>query len=318
MLVNGHWDADWNPVQKKDKDGRFVRQTSQFRERLSPSQVKAVAEGKLSLTLYVAYICPWATRTLIARGLLGLQDYIDVKVVDPRLSDQGWCFSDFDGATPASEMDISHIHALYTQSDAHYTGRATVPVLWDDTHKRILNNESADILEVLNHDLRPLHSVDCDLCPEPLRSAVEAFCDDIYESLNNGVYKAGFASSQQAYEEAFEGVFNKLDALEVHFSQQPFAVGEQLTFADIRLFVTLVRFDVAYVGLFKTNQRTLLSYPALSGYLERLLEIPAFAHATRVDHIKAGYYSIKALNPGGLVPQGPVLPWFSQLPDGHY
>lgn len=319
MLVNGKWQKKWDPVQSKDAQGRFVRQSSAFRAVPSAARVMAAVDGDaeaLGLKLYVAYICPWATRALIARSLLGLDQHIPISVVDPVLSDSGWQFGDFPGSTPVTEEAVTYIHQLYTASDPTYSGRATVPVLWDVNAGAIMNNESADILRIFNHDLRPLHCSKIDLLPAALASQIDQFNQGIYESLNNGVYKAGFASSQQAYEEAYTGVFDTLDSLEQHFSEHQFAVGEQLTECDIRLFVTLVRFDPVYFSLFKTNRQRIGDYSALSAYLERLLQIDAFSQNTRIDHIKSGYYSIKALNPNGFVPAGPQLSWYRYLQDG--
>jgi len=321
MLVNGIWQNKWDPVQKKDGEGRFIRQTSSFRNSVSTERVEQVVSQKstnLGVKLYVAYICPWATRTLIARSLLGIEQYIPVNIVEPVLSDYGWKFSDssssaFSGSTAADSAGVEFIHQLYTQSDDQYSGRATVPVLWDTVDNGILNNESADIVRILNNDLRPIHQSEYDLIPPKLSEEIDRFNEKIYESLNNGVYKAGFASSQAAYEEAYHEVFSTLDWLEQHFAEHTYAVGEQLSESDIRLFVTLVRFDPAYFSLFKTNRQRISDYPNLSAYLKRLLQIPAFAENTRVDHIKAGYYSIEALNPQKIVPKGPELDWFSYL-----
>jgi putative glutathione S-transferase len=316
MLVNGQWQAKWDPVQSKDSQGRFIRQSSAFREGIDKETVLAMQSGAYvepRYQLYVAYICPWATRTLIARSLLGLQKHIGVSVVEPVLSDCGWKFGNFPASTPQEQENIEYIHQLYTQSDLLYTGRATVPVLWDKHEQRIINNESADILRIFNEDLRSVHQSRLDLRPVAVSDEIEKFNTRIYESLNNGVYKSGFASTQSAYEEAYQELFSMLDELELHFTQRTFAVADQLTEADIRLFVTLVRFDIAYYGLFKTNKRMLSEYTSLSAYLKRLLAIPAFSENTNIQHIKAGYYSIKALNPTGIVPAGPALDWFSLL-----
>lgn len=312
MLVNGQWKSKWNPVQQKDSEGRFIRQSSAFANRINNPQV-AMDKG---LRLYVAYICPWATRTLIARALLGLEDAVDVKVVEPKLDDFGWKFGAFPGATQSEVHGVEFAHQLYTLTDEQYTGRATVPVLWDIRDKRIINNESAEILRIFNDDLRPIHHSQINLYPRELKSEIDAFNDSIYDSVNNGVYRAGFASSQQAYDEAIGALFKRLEELEQHFQKSDYAVGNRLTESDIRLFVTLVRFDVAYHGLFKTNVKAIADYPALSAYLERLLKIDAFAKNTRIDHIKTGYYSIKALNPTQIVPVGPEMDWFKYLPEG--
>ena len=309
MLVNGQWKSKWNPVQKKDNAGRFIRQSSTFTNRIS-DPVLSVTQG---LRLYVAYICPWATRTLIARSLLGLEKDIEVNVVEPKLEDFGWQFGSLLGSTQSGIDGVEFAHQLYTITDDQYTGRATVPVLWDIHKNRIINNESSEILRILNDDLRPIHNSPINLYPQQYQNEIDAFNDSIYDSLNNGVYQAGFASTQQAYDEAVRSIFKRLDELEEHFQTHDYAVGEQITESDIRLFVTLVRFDVAYHGLFKTNVKTLADFTALSDYLERLLKIKAFAENTRIDHIKAGYYSIKALNPTGIIPQGPYLDWFKYL-----
>ncbi len=316
MLVNGVWQSKWDPVQKKDEQGRFIRQSSAFRDTISPDRIAGVTHGDfndLGVRLYVAYICPWATRTLIARSLLGLEKYIPVSIVDPQLSDSGWQFHGYPGSTPAKQEAISYIYQLYTEADPDYTGRATVPVLWDTEGRTIINNESADIIRIFNHDLRPVHNAEIDLAPELLLHEIDRFNERIYDTLNNGVYRAGFASSQEAYEEAYNDVFTTLSWLEKHFGHSVYAVADQLTESDIRLFVTLARFDVAYYGLFKTNKARISDYANISAYMARLLKIPAFSQNTNIDHIKAGYYSIKALNPMGIVPQGPELDWFDYL-----
>lgn len=312
MLVNGKWQSKWDPVQKKDSEGRFIRQSSAFTQRITDAN-SALERG---LTLYVAYICPWATRTLIARSLLGLEQTIEIKVVEPQLGDFGWKFGSFPGASQSGIEGIDFAHQLYTMTDDQYTGRATVPILWDMQNNKIINNESSDILHIFNEDLRSIHQSGINLYPIELQEDIDAFNDSIYESVNNGVYRAGFASSQQAYNEAIVSLFERLETLETHFQHNDYAVGKQLTESDIRLFVTLTRFDVAYHGLFKTNIKSIGEFPAISAYLERLLKIEAFAKNTRIDHIKAGYYSIKALNPSQIVPQGPELDWFKYLSKG--
>ena len=316
MLVNGVWQSKWDPVQNKDEQGRFIRQTSSFRDTIAADRVAAVKHrdaDSLGVKLYAALICPWATRTLIARSLFGLEELIPVSIVEPQLTDYGWRFDSFPGSTPAQEENVEYIHQLYTASDSEFTGRATVPVLWDTENGRILNNESADILRIINSDLRPVHNSDIDLYPESYQAEIDLFNERIYDSLNNGVYRAGFASSQAAYEEAYAEIFTTLDWLERYLEDREYVVGNRLTESDIRLFVTLVRFDPAYFSLFKTNRQLISDYLNISRYLNRLLQIPAFADNTSVSHIKAGYYSIKALNPSGIVPAGPELDWYSYL-----
>jgi putative glutathione S-transferase len=316
MLVNGKWTADWQPVQARDGKGGFVRQTSSFRNWITPDgSAGPTGEGGFRAEagryhLYVALICPWASRTLIGRKLKKLDEAISVSVVEPALSDQGWRFGDY----PGSDRDIvngaTYLHELYTRADPEISGRATVPVLWDKKRGTVVNNESAEILRMLNSGFGELADSTVDLYPTELRDEIEALNARIYPALNNGVYRAGFATTQEAYEEAFADVFAMLDELEQRLGDgRDFLTGERFTEADIRLFVTLVRFDPAYHGLFKCNLRRLADYPALSAYLERILAIPGVRETVDIDHIKRGYYSIKALNPAGIVPVGPELSW---------
>ena len=313
MLVNGKWTADWHPVHSKDAKGGFVRQASTFRNWVTPDGSPGPTGGDGFAAqagryhLYVALGCPWASRTLIARKLKRLDGVVTVSVVEPIMSNEGWRFGDYPGADRDTLNGASHLHELYTRADPSYTGRATVPVLWDTQTKTIVNNESADIVRMLNSGFGELADASVDLYPQELRGDIDAWNDRIYPSLNNGVYRAGFATTQEAYEEAFRGVFGILDTLDPHLAPRRFLVGERLTEADIRLFVTLVRFDVAYHGVFKCNLRRIADYAALTAYLRRLLEIPRIRETVNIDHIKRGYYSLKALNPNGIVPLGPDL-----------
>ncbi len=308
MLVNGQWSADWHPVQAVDKKGGFVRQTSGFRHFVTPDGESGFAAEAGRYHLYVAYICPWASRTLMARKLKGLEQVISLSVVEPWLLDQGWHFGDYPGAIADDVNHCQWIHQLYTRADARYTGRATVPVLWDKKTGTIVNNESADILRMLNSGFGSLARQDIDLCPTGLQAEIDALNEEIYPKLNNGVYRAGFATTQVSYQEAFNDVFSMLERLEQRMSDgRHYLIGGQLTEADIRLFVTLIRFDAAYYGLFKCNLRQLSDYPALYRYTRRILDIPGIRDTVNIDHIKQGYYSIKALNPNGIVPEGPAL-----------
>ncbi len=313
MLIDGVWTANWQPVQGVDAKGGFVRQTSSFRNFVTPDGAPGpTGEGGFKAEagryhLYVALICPWATRTLIARKLKGLEAAIGVSVAQPVIEDLGWTFGDYPGSTPDVVNGASFMHEIYTRADPHYTGRATVPVLWDIARKTIVNNESADILRVFNSGFGALADGAHDLYPEAQRAEIDALGAEIYPSLNNGVYRAGFATTQLAYEEAFHGVFKMLDTMEARLAARRFLVGETLTEADIRLFVTLARFDAAYHGVFKCNLRRVADYPALSRYLKALFAIAAFRETFSADHIKRGYYGVKALNPNGIVPLGPDL-----------
>ena len=316
MLVKGKWTADWQPVQAKDEKGGFVRQTSSFRNWVTPDGAPGpTGEGGFEAQpgryhLYVALTCPWASRTLIGRKLKKLEDIVSVAVVEPVLTDQGWGFGDYPGATRDEVNGADYLHQLYTRADPEITGRATVPVLWDRKRGTIVNNESADILRMMNSGFGDLADPAIDLYPEELRADIDVLDADIYERLNNGVYRAGFATTQLAYEEAFAAVFGMLDALEQRLSDgRPYLLGIRLTEVDVRLFVTLVRFDAAYHGLFKCNLRRLADYPALSRHLERMLALPGVLDTVNLDHIKHGYYSIKALNPTRIVPVGPELAW---------
>lgn len=310
MLVDGKWTEDWQPVQKADEKGRFVRQTSSFRNWITPDGSPGpTGEGGFKAEagryrLYVALICPWASRTLIARSLKGLGALIPVTVVNPVLTAQGWQFGGYPGADQDPLFAASYMHEIYTRADDHFTGRATVPVLWDMASGVMVSNESADILRMFDTAFEHLAPSDLRLYPADLADDIDALNPRIYDALNNGVYKAGFAVTQAAYDEAVAGVFAMLDELEARLTGD-YLFGDRLTETDIRTFVTLIRFDAAYHGLFKTNRRQIADYPRLQAYMERILRLPGVAATVNLDHIKAGYYSIKALNPTGIVPAGP-------------
>lgn len=313
MLVDGQWKDAWQPVQASDEEGRFIRQTSGFRHRIGADDPDGFTPASGRYHLYLAYICPWACRTLIALRLKGLERHISVDFVNPRLTDQGWQFGDYPGSTPDSIHGVRYMHELYTRADPNYTGRATVPVLWDRETQTIVNNESADILRILNHDFGALADPSIDLSPDALLDEIDRVNERLYGPFNNGVYRAGFATTQKAYEEAVADVFDTLAWLENRLKERQWLVGDQLTESDIRAFVTLIRFEPAYYNVFKCNLKPLAAYPAVLDYLRRLLAIPAFAASVDVDHIKAGYYSIKALNPTGIVPVGPKLDYIDNL-----
>ncbi|MBL8561697.1 MAG: glutathione S-transferase C-terminal domain-containing protein [Gemmobacter sp.] len=311
MLVNGVWTADWDPVQKADAQGRFVRQTSSFRNWITPDGAAGpTGEGGFKAEagryrLYVAYICPWACRTLMARALKGLQDIVPVTVVNPRLSDQGWQFGGYEGADEDPVFGARYLHEIYTKADPIYTGRATVPVLWDMQRNVMVNNESADILRMFDSAFDSIAPATPRLCPPDLAPQIEGFAPRLYDLFNNGVYKAGFASTQAAYDEAVAGVFTQLDELEAMLEGE-FLLGNRLTELDIRAFVTAIRFDAAYHGLFKTNLRRVADYPRISAWMAHMLRQPCIRETVNMDHIIAGYYSIKALNPKGIRPAPPA------------
>jgi putative glutathione S-transferase len=320
MLVNGKWTADWHPVQATDAKGGFVRQVSGFRNWITPDGA-AGPTGKAGFKaevgryhLYVALTCPWASRTLIARKLKRLEAIVSVSVVEPAMTDRGWRFGDHPGCNRDTLNGATYLHEIYTRADPDYTGRATVPVLWDKERKTIVNNESADIVRILNSGFGALAGSALDLYPEDLRADIDALNAQIYPRLNNGVYRAGFATTPGAYAEAFADVFAMLDELEQRLGDGgPFLFGERLTEADVRLIVTLVRFDAAYHGLFKCNRRQLQDYAYLSRYLAHMIAVPGVRETVDIDHIKQGYYSIKALNPNGIVPVGPDLAWLDPV-----
>lgn len=317
MLVNGQWQEDWQPVQATDRQGGFVRQTSSFRHWVTPDGAPGpTGEGGFKAEpgryhLYVALICPWASRTLIARQLKGLQDVISVSVVEPRLLNQGWHFGDYPGSDRDTLNGVEWLHELYTRADPQFTGRATVPVLWDKQTGRLVNNESADILRMLDSAFAAWADPAISLYPADLAdlaAGIDTLNAQVYQQLNNGVYRAGFATTQVSYEQAVAEVFAMLEALEQRLSDgRPYLFGERLTEADVRLFVTLIRFDAAYHGLFKCNLRRVADYPALLAYTRRILALPGVRATVNMDHIKQGYYSIQRLNPVGLVPVGPDL-----------
>ncbi len=314
MLVDGRWSADWHPLQASDGKGRFVRQTSSFRNWVTPDGAPGptgeggFAAGAGRYHLYVALTCPWASRTLIARKLKQLDHAITVTVAEPIMTPQGWRFGDRFGADFDTVNGATYIHEIYSRANPHYTGRATVPVLWDKHRKTIVNNESADILRMFNSGFGKLADPSLDLYPADLAAEIDALNARLYSGLNNGVYRAGFATTQEAYEEAFGDVFATLDELEMRLGGGPYLFGDRFTETDIRAFVSLVRFDVAYNGIFKCNKRRIVDYLGLQAYLLRVLALPGVRDTVSIEHIKRGYYSIKALNPNGITPVGPHVP----------
>ena len=317
MLVNGKWTEDWQPVQAKDEKGGFVRQTSSFRNWITPDGGPGpTGEGGFPAEagryhLHVALICPWASRTLIARKLKGLERAISVAVVEPELTAQGWKLA---AGTPVAGSlppgGATYLHELYTAADPSFTGRATVPVLWDKERGTIVNNESADILRILNSGFGDLAEKALDLYPEPLRPEIDRLNAALYERLNNGVYRAGFATSQAAYDEAVLSLFETLDWLEARLEGQRYLCADQLTEADWRLFTTLIRFDAVYHFHFKCNLKRIRDYPRLHALMMRLYELPGIAETVNLEHIKGHYFaSHKTINPTGIIPRGPLTPF---------
>ncbi|NBA82162.1 glutathione S-transferase family protein [Pseudomonas putida] len=297
LLIDGRWHDQWY---ENGKDGTFKRENAQRR-----NQLPAPEAGRYHL--YVSLACPWAHRTLIFRALKGLEPLIDVSVVSWLMQDHGWTFDQQQGSSGDHLDALQYLHQRYTQDDPHYTGRVTVPVLWDKNEKRIVNNESAEIIRIFNSAFNELTGNTLDLYPTSLRPTIEALNARIYPAVNNGVYRAGFATTQDAYEAAFDDVFNELDYLEALLGRNRYLAGEYLTEADVRLFTTLVRFDAVYHGHFKCNLRRLSDYHNLSNWLRELYQWPGVAGTVIMEHIQKHYYmSHKTINPNGIVPKGPL------------
>ena len=301
-LVDGKWQDHWYDTEAQG--GRFVRWDSPFRNWVGGGRFPAAA-GRYHL--YVSLACPWAHRTLIVRALKGLEDTIPVSIVAP-IWDEGWSFDPGQGGTEDALYGARHMHEIYTRAVADFSGRATVPVLWDSESATIVNNESTDIVRMLNSAFDAWGRDDVDLYPEHLRAEIDALNGWIYSDVNNGVYRAGFATTQEAYEEAIDTLFDALDRLEARLAGRRYLVGDQLTEAAIRLFTTLVRFDAVFVGHFKCNRWRIVDYPNLSAYVRDIHQIPGIAGTVDIDHIKRHYYgSHSQINPTGIVPAGPEL-----------
>lgn len=298
---------------KTEDDGSFKRAPSSFRDCIKKGSKFEPQKGRYHL--YVSYACPWATRTLIVRKLKGLEDFIGVTVVSPHMGDLGWPFATADpypDAEPDPLNNAQHIRDIYLQVDPEYSGRFTVPVLWDKENKTIVNNESSEIIRMLNtefNELLPEEKRKVDLYPESLRKEIDEVNEWIYPTVNNGVYRSGFASTQEAYSTAVKEVFGSLDRLEKMLEGKDYLIGDTLTEADIRLWVTIIRFDPVYVGHFKCNLGTIRhDYPAIHTWMRKLYwNNDAFKSSTNFDHIKTHYYwSHQFINPKRVVPVGPI------------
>ena len=311
LLVDGKWQDKWYA---SDARGRFVRQDSKFRNWVTPDGAPGpTGDGGFKAEpgryhLYVSSACPWAHRTLIFRALKRLEDVISVSVVHHYLGADGWTFVAEDGATGDTLYGLDYLHQIYTRADTGHSGRVTVPVLWDKKKETIVNNESAEIIRMLNSSFDEWGDAALDLYPQRLREEIDRINALVYPAINNGVYRAGFATSQEAYEEAFRTLFEALDTVEERLSRHRYLVGERLTEADWRLFTTLLRFDPVYVGHFKCNLRRIADYPNLSNYLRDLFQVPGVAETVNLHHIKTHYYgSHTTINPTRIVPVGPEL-----------
>ncbi|KQP50248.1 glutathione S-transferase family protein [Methylobacterium sp. Leaf108] len=309
LLVDGVWRDAWYDT--ASTGGRFKRTDAKFRNWVTadgspgPSGEGGFPGEHGRYHLYVSLACPWAHRTLIVRALKGLDEAISVSVVDPHMGSEGWVFGTSPGATPDTVNGASRLYEVYLKADPAFTGRVTVPVMWDRTRATIVSNESAEIVRMLD---AAFDAEGPSLYPEALRPEIDAINARVYDAVNNGVYKAGFATKQDAYEEAFEALFSELDALEARLDRGRYLCGSALTEADVRLFTTLVRFDAVYVGHFKCNRRRIADYPNLSNYLRDLYALPGVAETVNLTHIKRHYYeSHPTINPTGIVPLGPDL-----------
>ncbi|RWA46408.1 glutathione-dependent reductase [Cupriavidus sp. UYMSc13B] len=316
LLVNGQWQDKWYDTAATG--GRFVRGNAAFRNWVTPDGKPGPSgTGGFHATagryhLYVSLACPWAHRTLIMRRLKGLESIIGISVVHWLMREEGWTFAEGPGVITDPVNSARVLHQVYTKASPHYTGRVTVPVLWDKQQATIVSNESAEIIRMMNSAFDGLGAVPGDYCPIDLSAQIDAINTRVYDTVNNGVYKAGFATSQSAYEESVRPLFETLDWLEERLSQQRWLVGNRFTEADIRLFTTLIRFDAVYVGHFKCNLRRLADYPALSAYVRDIYQRPGIADTVDFQHIKGHYYeSHRTLNPAGIVPVGPVLDFAS-------
>ncbi len=312
MLVDGVWHDVWYDT--KATKGHFQRSVSQFRNWITPDGAPGpTGEGGFAAEagryhLYVSLACPWAHRTLIFRKLKKLEDLITVSVVDPLMLSKGWEFKGENGGTLDPLFGAAALYEVYLKADPHYSGRVTVPVLWDKKENRMVSNESAEIIRMFNTAFDHITGSHEDFYPEPLRAEIDALNDSIYDTINNGVYKAGFATTQEAYEANVTRLFTMLDSLEERLSTKRYLTGGRITEADWRLFTTLVRFDPVYVGHFKCNIRRIADYPNLYGYLRDLYQVPSVADTVNMRHIKEHYYrSHVTINPTGVVPVGPQM-----------
>lgn len=308
FLENGVWkEGTFTPIVAKD--GSYARSSSQFRNWITADGSSGFPAVPGRYHIYVSYACPWACRVLMMRALKGLEDVISLSVVDHYMGDHGWFFSDAPGCIPDFVNGFTHLHQVYTAANPEYTGTVTVPVLWDKERHTIVSNESSEIILMLQEFASENQT---DYYPQHLRSEIDELNEFIYHNINNGVYKCGFAVTQEAYDDAYDKLFNALDTLEARLADKRYLFGSTFTVADIRLFTTLIRFDAVYVTHFKTNKRFLSSYPNLNGYMKEIYQMPRVADTVNIDHIKRHYFeSHRRINPHGIVAKGPRLDFTS-------
>jgi|TARA_B100001063_G_scaffold247250_1_gene291662 putative glutathione S-transferase len=312
LLVNGQWQDKWYDTD--NNQGEFKREAAQLRNWVTAdgsageSGDAGFKAEKDRYHLYVSLACPWAHRTLIFRHLKGLEDYISVSVVSPDMLEHGWTFDKDNHSTGDALFNTDYLHQIYTRNKPDYSGRVTVPVLWDKKSQRIVSNESAEIIRMFNSAFNDLTGNERDFYPASLRTEIDEINDLVYNNINNGVYRAGFATTQEAYEDAYDDLFAALDKIELRLTDNRYLVGDTLTEADWRLFTTLIRFDSVYVGHFKCNLRTIESYPAISNYLRELYQTEGVSKTVDFYHIKRHYYfSHTMINPTQIVPKGPAI-----------
>lgn len=322
LLVDGQWQDVWYDT--KASKGRFVRSESQFRNWVTadgtagPSGRAGFKAEAGRYHLYVGFACPWAHRTLIMRVLKGLGALIDISAVDTYMGADGWTFAPGPATIPDSVNHVQRVYELYTLADPHYSGRATIPILWDKHERTIVSNESAEILRMLGSAFDNVGASAGDYYPPELRGEIDEINAFVYPNLNNGVYRAGFATTQEAYEEAAVAVFAALDTIEQRLATRRYLTGSRLTEADIRLFTTLIRFDPVYHGHFKCNRARVLDYRNLWGFVRDIYQLPGIADTVKIDFIKAHYYrSHPTVNPSGIVPIGPALDYKQPHGRGH-
>lgn len=312
LLVDGQWQDKWYDTEASG--GRFVREDAGFRNWVTadgsagPTGVGGFKAEANRYHLYVSLACPWAHRTTIYRKLKGLEDMISLSVVHPFMGDKGWTFAEGAGVIADPIVNASYLYEVYVAAKPNYTGRVTVPILWDKKTNTIVSNESSEIIRMLNSAFDEVGATDVNFLPKALLAEIDTINEFVYSAVNNGVYKAGFATTEAAYKEAVVMLFDALDTLEVRLADQRYLLGDTITEADWRLFTTLVRFDAVYVGHFKCNIRRIVDYPNLWGYLRDLYQVPGIAETVSIEHIKAHYYTSHAnINPTRIIPVGPVL-----------
>jgi glutathionyl-hydroquinone reductase len=311
VLIEGHWREE-ELAQETSARGEFARIDSAFRDRITADGSSGYKAEAGRYHLYVAWNCPWAHRVLIFLALKKLEKAFTVAHAIPGLREQGWTFernAEFPDCTPDEVNGFHFLHQAYAAASPRYTGKVTVPTLWDKKTRRIVNNESSEIIRMLNSEFKGIAGDDTDYYPTALRGEIDRINDFVYQKINNGVYRCGFAKSQAAYDQAYDALFAALDELELRLSKSRYLVGDRQTEADWRLFPTLVRFDVAYFSIFRCNRQRLADFPNLSRYLRELYSVPGIAATVKPRYYVIGYWSVKKVNPSGIIPKGTPAPY---------